>query len=140
MWSRCIRSKFCCKHSNSGGSNYSVYCRVVGTLATASCVHLQDSLSCKLGAPFIAKAIVTLHWHNAGPAYKPCHELRHKVRGVTLFNCCSKEAAEPWRLASPEFGLKLSSVLLLLSNCFANEAHPGTISKSLCYMCSFLQA
>lgn len=106
----------------------------------ASCVHLQDSLSCKLGAPFIAKAIVTLHWHNAGPAYKPCHELRHKVRGVTLFNCLSKETAELWRYALPEFGLKLSSVLHLLSNCFANEAHPGTISKSLYYICSFLQA
>lgn len=106
----------------------------------ASCVHLQDSLSCKLGAPFIAKAIVTLHWRNARPANKPCHELRHKVRGVTLFSCLSKETAEPWRLASAEFGLKLWSILLLLSNCFANEAHPGTISKSLCYMCSFLQA
>lgn len=63
----------------------------------ASCAHLQDSLSFKLGAPFIAKAIVTLHWRNAGPARKPCHELRHKVRGVTLLNRLSKEAAERWR-------------------------------------------
>lgn len=42
--------------------------------------------------------------------------------------------------APPELGLRLQSILLLLSNCFANEAHPGRISKHLCYMCSFLQA
>lgn len=42
--------------------------------------------------------------------------------------------------APPELGLRLQSILLLFSNCFANEAHPGRISKHLCYMCSFLQA
>lgn len=74
----------------------------------ASCVHLQDSLSCKLGAAFIAKATVTLHWRDAWTAHKPCHMLRHKVRGRNPSSTASRR-----KLASRRqefFGLKSSSV------------------------------
>lgn len=74
---------------------------------------------------------MTLHWCNARSANKPCQKHTQDTGCNPLEFPLS---------ASPEFGLRLQSILLLLSNCFANEAHPGTISKSLCYMCSFLQA
>lgn len=83
---------------------------------------------------------MTLHWCNARPANKPCQKHTHKTPDVALLNSLSQQTAEMHHLASLEFGLRLQSILLLLSNCFANEAHSGTISKSLCYMCSFLQA
>lgn len=64
----------------------------------------------------------------------------HAHKDIMFFSSLSKQTAEWNQLASPEFGLKLLSILLLLSNCFANEAHPGTVSKKMCYMCSFLEA
>lgn len=83
---------------------------------------------------------MTLHWCSARPANKPCQKHKHKVLDVIILNSFSEQTAQLYQLASIKFGLKLQSILLLLSNCFANEAHPGTISKSLWYMYSCLQA
>lgn len=102
---------------------------------------LKDSLSCKLSTHSLPKQ--SWHctaWCNARSANTPCQKSPHEMWNVTLFSFCTEQTAELNQLASPVCSLKLWSILLLLSNCFANEAHPGIVSKSLYYMCSFLQA
>lgn len=54
-----------------------------------------------------------------------------KVRGVTLFSCLSKETAEPWRLPSPEFGLKLSSVFTFVVKLLCKWGPPWHRFKEL---------
>uniref|UniRef100_A0A7N8WN64 Protocadherin 11 n=1 Tax=Mastacembelus armatus TaxID=205130 RepID=A0A7N8WN64_9TELE len=63
------------------------------------------------------------------------------VVGCDSLSKCSSTSSDPYSVSecTVPVGISRSCILLLLSNCFANEAHPGTISKGLCYMCSFLQ-